>query len=58
MSGNAGADGNGYVKTANNSLTKNSIKLSYLSNQIYGTSDPSICEVFFTVESPNVSVTW
>ena len=55
MSGNAGADGSGYVKTVNNSLTMNSIKLSYLSNQIYGTSDPSICEVFFTVESSNVS---
>ena len=58
MSGNAGADGSGYVKTVNNSLTMYSIKLSYLSNQIYGTSDPSICEVFFTVESSNVSALW
>jgi len=56
--GNAGADGGGFVETNNGSLTSNSFKLSYLSKQVYGAhNDPSICEVYFTVESENETQT-
>ncbi|CAK8674583.1 unnamed protein product [Clavelina lepadiformis] len=48
---NTGADGGGSIAIYNGNLTEGSATLEYHSFQIHGASDPSICEVYFTMYS-------
>ncbi|CAK8674590.1 unnamed protein product [Clavelina lepadiformis] len=46
-----GADGGGSIAIYNGTLTEESVTVEYHSFQIHGASDPSICEVYFTMYS-------
>jgi len=60
VEGNAGADGAGSTDYSGerryNVTVGNSYAIIYHYFQVYGTTDPSICEVYFTIASTNVSL--
>ncbi|XP_077966137.1 uncharacterized protein LOC120335290 isoform X3 [Styela clava] len=47
VTGDAGADGRGNKVYFNSSASMDGIEVKYTVTQVYGTSDPTICEVFF-----------
>ena len=56
---NTGADGYGYIINYSDNYTitadyGDEYKIQYKVHQVYGSSDPSICEVYFTVTSKAV----
>ena len=53
--GDAGADGGGSTTAVPNVFfTASGFNITYHYFQIFGTQDPTICEVFFTLESEQV----
>ena len=57
---NTGADGYGYIINYSDDYTISAdngdeYKIQYKVHQVYGSSDPSICEVYFTITSKAVT---
>nr|CAB3260520.1 uncharacterized protein LOC100175507 [Phallusia mammillata] len=50
--GDLGADGSGSYRWNTGSLLVGSFNIHYVLYQVYGASDPSIIQIFFTVSSP------
>ena len=55
VTGNAGADGSGNITRLQGIVSIQNFSASYHVFQISGAYDPSICEVYFTIQSNNVS---
>lgn len=51
MSGNLGADGRGNISKINDGyISLDGFRIHYRVFQVYGAGDPSVCEVYFTVQ--------
>ena len=55
VSGDAGADGSGRINNLQGAVSRESFSANYHVFQISGTTDPSICEVYFTIQSSKAS---
>lgn len=55
MTSGLGADGSGSVSSFRDVVFFGNYTLSYAGAQVYGASDPSVCEVFFVVNLNPVS---
>lgn len=51
--GNVGADGFGSITTSSSSAIISGFTVYYFIRQIYGTSDPSVCDVYMLIGHPN-----
>lgn len=59
INGNAGADGSGLINTIpETNFVYHGFNVTYSSRQIYSSSDPTICEVFFYIHSTEVTIVY
>merc|ERR1712154_28125 len=49
---NTGADGNGYTAVSEGEIAMGSWSMKYVTFQIYGAGDPTICEVYYAIAQP------
>ena len=55
VTGDTGADGTGYIATNEKiNILIGQFNVTYSTFQIYGTTDPTICELFFYLHSEKV----